>query len=231
MHPIKQLIKQFISRSFPGSCLLCGADAASQPVCNDCEADLPLNTTALCPQCGEQTTHGERCGGCLVTPPHFDRTVALFRYDFPIDQMIQSFKYGHQLAVANWIGQRLAQQIQQPLDVITPLPLHPERLCERGFNQSVEIAAVIGKCLNLPVHRSTLKRMRATPHQTGLSPKERKKNVRGAFECNSDYAGKSVLLVDDVMTTGATLNECARILKVHGATSVIAAVAARAQKL
>ena len=89
---------------------------------------------------------------------------------------------------------------------------------------------MIGNCLNLPVHRSTLQRTRATPHQTGLLPKERKKNVRGAFECNTDYSGKTILLVDDVMTTGATLNECARILKLHGAAAVIAIVAARAQK-
>ncbi len=230
MHPVKQLINQIMNQSIPGSCLLCASDCGTGLICRNCEADLPLSSIAHCPQCGEQTTHGERCGACLIEAPHFDRTIALYSYEFPIDKIIRSFKYGHQLAVANWIGQRLSLRIDAPIDVIVPLPLHPERLRERGFNQSVEIAAVIGKCLNLPVHRSTLKRSRATPHQTGLLPKERKKNVRGAFECNADYSNKTILLLDDVMTTGATLNECARVLKQHGATSVIAAVAARAQK-
>lgn len=229
MHPIK-LIQGLFKQSIPGSCLLCGADCISNPICPDCEADLPLGRTAACPQCGEPTTHGERCGACLIEAPHFARTIALYRYDFPIDQVIRSFKYGHQLSVANWLGQRLAERIQTPADLIIPLPLHPERLRERGFNQSVEIAAAIGNCLNLPVHRSTLNRTRPTPHQTGLSPKERKKNVRAAFECTTDYSDKTILLVDDVMTTGATLNECARTLKLHGATTVIAVVAARAQK-
>ena len=229
MHPIK-LIRRFFNRGIPGSCLLCGADCQTSPICFDCEADLPLCSATLCPQCGAPTTYGERCGACLIEAPYFDRTITLYRYEFPIDQVIRSFKYGHQLSVANWLGQRLAQRIQTPVDLIVPLPLHPERLRERGFNQSVEIAATIGNCLNLPVHRSTLQRTRATPHQTGLSPKERKKNVCAAFECNTDYSGKTILLVDDVMTTGATLNECARILKLHGAVAVIATVTARAQK-
>lgn len=229
MHPVN-LIRRFFNQAIPGSCLLCGGDCQTSPICIDCTADLPLSAATSCPQCGEPTTHGERCGACLMEAPCFDRTITLYRYEFPIDQVIRSFKYGHQLSVATWLGQRLALQIQTPADLIIPLPLHPERLRERGFNQSVEIAAVIGNCLNLPVHRSTLQRTRATPHQTGLLPKERKKNVRGAFECNTDYSGKTILLVDDVMTTGATLNECARILKLHGAAAVIAIVAARAQK-
>jgi ComF family protein len=116
------------------------------------------------------------------------------------------------------------------VDLIIPLPLHSERLRERGFNQSTEIAARLGKCLKLPVDRSTVLRTRATPPQAELPLKERHKNVRGAFECRGDFSGRRILLVDDVMTTGATLNECARVVKLHGASTVRVAVAARALK-
>jgi ComF family protein len=114
--------------------------------------------------------------------------------------------------------------------LILPLPLHPERLRERGFNQSMEIARALGNCLNLAVDRSSLVRNRATPPQADLPLKERHRNVRGAFECTADMTGKDILLIDDVMTSGATLNECARVLKLHGASSITAVVAARALK-
>ena len=149
--------------------------------------------------------------------------------DFPVDRVIHALKYGHQLAVAKWAGQRLAEQIcREEFDRLIPLPLHPERLRERGFNQSAEIAGSLGKCLKLPVDRSIALRTRATPPQADLPHKERRKNVRGAFECRGDLSGQRLLLLDDVMTTGATVNECARVLKLHGAASVAVAVIARA---
>lgn len=228
---LKRLGQQILSAVLPASCLLCGADSAGALLCTPCAGDLPNLPAALCPLCAAQTTHGERCGACLREPPHFDRTLALFHYDFPADRIIHALKYGHQLAVAGWCGQRLAERIgADEYDCIIPLPLHPERLCERGFNQSAEIAKNLGICLNFPVDRSNLLRTRATPPQAELPLKERHRNVRGAFECRADFTGKRLLLIDDVMTTGATVNECSRVLKLHGAASVTVAVVARALK-
>jgi ComF family protein len=228
---LKRLGRQFLNAVLPGSCLLCGADSVGELLCPPCADDLPSLPAALCPLCAAQTTHGERCGACLREPPHFDRTLALFHYDFPADRIIHALKYGHQLAVAGWSADKLAERlVDEEYDCIVPLPLHPDRLRERGFNQSAEIAKTLGICLNFPVDRSNVLRTRATPPQAELPFKERHKNVRGAFECRADFTGQRLLLIDDVMTTGATVNECARVLKLHGAASVTVAVVARALK-
>jgi len=230
-HSLRQLAGQFLADLLPASCLLCGADSGKHLLCPACADDLPLLPAALCPQCSLPTTYGERCGACLHEPPHFDATTALFRYDFPVDRIVHALKYGHQLAVAEWLGDTLAARLAgQTFELIVPLPLHPQRLAERGFNQAVEIAEHLEKCLKTPVDRYSLQRTRATPAQAELPLKERHKNVRGAFECRSDFSGKHILLLDDVMTSGATANECTRVLKLHGAASVTVAVAARALK-
>ena len=230
-HPggIKGLAQKLGNALLPGSCLLCGADSQSELLCPACNADLPTLPPHLCPLCADQTTHGERCGACLKDAPHFDRTVALFHYDFPLDRIIHALKYGHQLAVATWCSQRLSKRLATDnVDLIIPLPLHPQRLIERGFNQSAEIARGLGSSLRTPLDRDNVLRTRPTPPQADLPHKERKKNVRGAFECRADFTGQHLLLIDDVMTTGATVNECARVLKLHGAASVTVAVIARA---
>lgn len=230
VHPLKQLARGWLEAVLPGSCLLCGTDSREALLCPACASDLPALPLAQCPQCAEQTTHGERCGSCLKTPPHFDRTVAAFRYDFPVDRIIHALKYGHQLAVAGWLANRLAECLPKGDELIVALPLHDQRLRERGFNQSVEIARSLGRRLACPVDCTSLRRTRATPPQADLPLKERQRNVRGAFECSTDYNGRQILLIDDVMTTGSTVNEAARVLKLHGASRVTVAVAARALK-
>jgi len=142
-----------------------------------------------------------------------------------------ALKYGHQLAIAPWLGKTLANHPSLQnigIDQIISMPLHPDRIKERGFNQSIEIARPLCHALQRRLLLDCLKRTRATQPQAELNLKERHSNVRGAFECTSDLTGQSILLLDDVMTTGATLNECARVLKLHGARHVMVAVAARA---
>ena len=116
---------------------------------------------------------------------------------------------------------------QELVDLIIPLPLHGERLRERGFNQALELARPIARHLRCPIATTVCQRIRHTAAQADLPWKERAKNMRGAFHCSDDLSGQRILLVDDVMTTGATLDECARTLKLHGATSVTLAVVAR----
>jgi len=227
--PLRIALNRVAAQLIPGSCLLCAADSAAGLLCPACAADLPQLPATLCPQCGDQTTLGERCGACLKDPPAFARTLALFRYEFPVDRLIQALKFGHQLPLAAWFGARLSQiLVAADHDLVLPLPLHPSRLRTRGFNQSLEIARPVARALGVAIDPTLLSRTRATPPQAELPLKERGRNVRGAFACASDLAGKRVLLVDDVMTTGATLREAARILKIHGAGPITVAVAARA---
>ena len=226
---LQRPLRSIAAHLLPGSCLLCGSNSATSLLCPACTADLPQLPAALCPQCGEETTLGERCGACLKDPPAFARTIALFRYEFPVDRLIQALKYGHQLALAAWLGHRLGERlVAADYELLLPLPLHPSRLRTRGFNQSLEIARVTSKALAIPMNPAILTRIRATPPQAELPLKERGRNVRGAFECARDLTGKRILLVDDVMTTGSTLREAARILKLHGAGQITVAVAARA---
>lgn len=124
----------------------------------------------------------------------------------------------------------MTEHLKAEMQLIIPLPLHADRLRERGFNQSAELARAIGKHLKLTVDHSIAFRNRATPPQAEQPLKERHKNVRGAFECRADLSGKNIILVDDVMTTGATVNECSRVLRLHGATEISVVVAARALK-
>lgn len=220
----------WLSRVFLGSaCLLCGNHTRDAIVCPACADDLPALPAPGCPQCAIPTTYGERCGRCLHAPPHFDACIALFPYAFPADRLVQALKYGHQLALAPWFGRRLAVALQGgDFDLAIPLPLHPGRLCQRGFNQSGEILRALARELDIPGDYRHCTRRRATAVQAELPHKARAVNVRNAFECHCDYTGKHILLVDDVMTTGETLSECARTLKIHGARRVTAAVVARA---
>lgn len=229
--PLQLALKQLQHSLLPGSCLLCGSDSEALLLCRACNADLPSLPAQRCPQCSEQTTHGERCGACLKEPPTFEKTLAIFRYEFPVDRIIHAFKYGHQIAVAEWAAELIAHQIEAAeYDLLIPMPLHPERLRERGFNQSVEIARRIASKKKLLLDSLSLIRRRATQSQAELPMKERASNVRGAFECKTDLSTRRILLIDDVMTTGATLREAARVVKLHGAAQIHIAVVARALK-
>ncbi len=220
---------RLLERLLPGSCLLCGAMSRNDLLCQACVDDLPLTPEAHCPQCSERTTFGEYCGACLRHPPHFSRTIALYRYEFPVDRLIQQLKYSHQVAIARWSGHALAARLAPgTIDLILPVPLHQERLRQRGFNQSGEIAKALGRRLGLPVSHDLLMRREATAPQAMLPHDTRQENVRGVFECRGDLSGQRVLLVDDVMTTGATLRECSRVLHLHGAASIEVGVVARA---
>lgn len=213
----------------PGSCLLCAGDSGHDMICPACAADLPQLPENTCPLCALPTTHGERCGSCLKDPPSFAATIALYRYAYPLDHLVQALKYGGQLGLARWFGQRLGQRlVAGAWDLALPLPLHPLRLRERGFNQSLELARSACRDLGLPVRPEMVQRRRHTVAQAGLKLKERHRNVRGAFDCGADLTGRRILVFDDVMTSGSTLREFARVLKIHGAAEVTVAVIARA---
>ena len=148
-------------------------------------------------------------------------------------KLVQSYKYAHRLAIGNWFGEQMARRalsdaLLTDIDFILPLPLHPRRLIERGFNQALELARPIAAALGKPLAPALCRRVRHTPIQAALPWKERAANIRGAFHCPGDLSQRHILLVDDVMTSGASLDECARTLKLHGAATVRVLVLARA---
>ena len=210
-------------------CLLCAAASDGEIICRACAADLPRLPVECCPICALPTPQGAICGRCLAHAPNFDATLAAYRYDFPLDKLVQAFKYGHRLALAPYFGRQLVPLAATlAADLIIPLPLHRQRLRQRGFNQALELARPVARACRLSIDTSNCQRARNTPAQADLSLRERVKNVRGAFHCCADLSGKRIILVDDVMTTGASLDECARTLKLHGAARVSVLVLARA---
>ncbi|MCE5181279.1 MAG: ComF family protein [Betaproteobacteria bacterium] len=213
----------------PRHCILCEAASPNRPLCASCHADLPHHAMPACPVCALSTLDGQVCGHCLRHPPAFDHALAAFSYGFPLDRLLHAFKYAGNLALADILAEplaRIAAGHPKP-DMLLPMPLHPSRLKERGFNQALEIARPIAKWLNIPLAADACRRTRDTSSQAGLKLKERRRNVRGAFACDLDLAGKIIAVLDDVMTTGATLNEISRVLKSRGAVEVSAWVVAR----
>jgi ComF family protein len=169
------------------------------------------------------------CGACIADPPHYDASCAAFVYAYPVDALIQALKYGGQLALAGLFAHKLHQRIGEAagVDLIVPLPLHPARLAERGFNQAAEIAKALSRLTGIAMDAQLGRRVRNTAPQTDLPWPARVANMRQAFACEQDLAGLSVAVVDDVMTTGATLDEFARTLKRSGAARVENWVVAR----
>ena len=208
-------------------CLLCGATTVGSGLCPGCHADLPWLTGPGCSCCAHPLPAAGLCGRCLAQPPHYDRVIAACRYAFPVAGLIQSFKYGGRLAAGSVLATLLAERIPHPADLIVSIPLTAQRLRERGFNQAQELARALGEQLGVPVAARLCVKTRDTLPQTRLPWKERRKNIRGAFVVEGDLAGRHVAVVDDVLTTGATLSELARNLKRAGAATVTGYVIAR----
>ncbi len=210
-------------------CALCGSMSHDGLWCAACDAALPYFNAAHCPVCALPTPSGAVCGHCLSQPPIFTRTIAVFGYAFPLDKLIQNMKYGEQLALAHAFAKKLVQRIDRSYlpDYVIAMPLHPAKLRERGFNQSLLLAATVARELKLKLLPDACQRVRDTPPQSALPWKERKKNVRNAFCCDMDLTGKRIVLVDDVLTTGASLNALAEAVSKQGAIEVGAWVVAR----
>jgi ComF family protein len=225
----KRLTQTALNAIFAANCMLCGNDSDGESVCDICRADLQLLPKEHCPVCALPSPNSARCGACLKHPKHFDATLAPYRYAYPVDRLIQALKYSRRLASADFLARPLAAlpQTQTP-DFILPVPLSAQRLGERGFNQAVELARPLARKTGVPLLLTAIRRCRHTTPQTTLPWKVRATNIRHAFECDLDLTGKTVWVVDDVMTTGATLDEIARVLKLHGAVRVENRVVARA---
>jgi len=218
-----------VRRLLPQNCLLCGVYCGQQQLCTGCLRDLPAHDFPCCPVCAMPSPQAEMCGACIKHPPCFDATLAAFTYAFPIDALLRTLKYQGQLSIAELAGESLAQSIvgRSFPDLLVPMPLHPQRLKERGFNQATEIARIVSRRTGIPLASDVVLRVRETEPQASLPLAKRSKNMRGAFACRQEMSGKHIALVDDVMTSGASLNELAKTLKTVGAGRVECWVAAR----
>ena len=217
----------FVQRMIAPSCLLCAGPSAGALLCARCDADLPHLAMEHCDTCALPLTSGKRCGACLSHPPAYDHVCAPYTYAFPADALVQALKYRNMLAIAPFFGNAVAASIDERPDVIIPMPLADARLRERGFNQAQEIARHVARISGITLLPRACRKVRNTAPQAALPWKERAKNVRKAFVCDEDFSGKHVAVIDDVMTTGATLNELARNLKQAGAARVSGLIVAR----
>jgi ComF family protein len=215
----------------PARCLLCGgAGVDGLDLCAACGAALPWNRTA-CARCGLPLPAPEpACGRCLRAPPAFAATFAPWRYAFPLDRLLPRLKFHGDLAAGALVAGRMleASRAAPRPQALVPVPLHRARLRERGYDQALELARPLARGLGLPLRLDLLQRIRATAAQSDLAAAARRRNVRGAFAAGARTGVPAhVARVDDLMTTGATLGECARVLRAAGVARVDVWVAAR----
>ena len=221
-------------------CQLCGdgipSHQADLGLCDGCRADLPYNRHACrCCALPLPPAAPTLCGPCSRKPPPFDDALAPFHYRPPIDRLLLELKFNQRLHLGRSLGHLwlawLAEQLdpaQRP-DLILPIPLHPHRLRTRGYNQALELARPLARELAIPIATDLCRRSMDTPQQTRLDRKERRCNLRGAFEVTAPLTGRHLVVLDDVVTTGATVVEVAKILKRAGAERVSVWSLARAE--
>ncbi len=235
--PFARLCAGLTRSLLPHRCLLCGQRADGRDLCLGCAGDLQLNRPC-CARCALPLACGDGhalCGECLRRPPPFERAWVPFRYAHPLDLLETRFKFGADLAAGRVLAELLIERAgadppPRP-ELVLPVPLHPGRLRSRGYNQALELARPLARALRLPLHRELLRRLRATPAQTGLDAQARRRNLRGAFAVAGTLElPRHVALVDDVMTTGSTLAECAQTLRRAGVARVDVWALARAPK-
>jgi ComF family protein len=202
-------------------------------LCEECQEQIAYVEPPFCARCGNTVFTNDLCARCQTNPLQIDRIRSVVYFEGVLREALHRFKYDQLTALARPLGDLLAtywRQHPMPVDVIVPVPLHNTRLRERGYNQAALLAREMARQVGVAVVERTLLRQRSTAPQVELDIKQRKKNVQGAFRCSSDaLAGQRVLLIDDVCTTGATLEACAVAVREGGAHTVWALTLARAR--
>jgi len=236
---MKKIINYIVSLVFPARCVSCGVmTSAESAVCVECWKGLHFISGPSCAKCDYpfefDIDEGMLCGSCLKEDWYFDRVLSVLRYSDTSKTIVSKLKYSDKTHIAKQCGLLMRKKIAHKLadyDYIIPVPMHRSRLRKRFYNQSSLIASHLSSFSGIEVLHNGLVKMKSHAPQTGLTRAGRKINVRGSFSINDSYRdrikGSSVLLVDDVYTTGATVNECSRVLKRAKAESVTVVTLAR----
>lgn len=233
-------VRAAASLLYPPCCVVCFSTVGpGEYLCGVCEDRVSRIVPPFCTTCSEPydgaMAEAFTCANCAQRRIHFETAVAAYRSRGIVRGIILDFKYGRRMHLQHLVGRWLCAAVEddrlrgQTFDLIVPIPLHPARQRERGFNQAEQLAHILSRHTSVPM-RPVLQRIRYTTTQTAFDRAERMRNLRNAFRLRkkADVRGLRVLLVDDVLTTGSTLSECARVLKRGGADCVFAATAARA---
>lgn len=227
-------IQKITHTLFQPTCLLCDSHCINQQyICDDCFSTLPINTH-YCKRCGLPLSDSTICNACVISPPPLDNTLTLFDYQTPIPELIWKLKYNGDLKIARWFGNCWIDMIKKHYaentlpQLIMPVPLHHQRLKERGFNQALEIAKPIGQHFNIPIDTHTCIRLKNTVAQSTLTAKKRRSNVTHAFALSYRPHVNHIAILDDVMTTGSTVSAIATLLKMAGVQQIDVWCCARA---
>ncbi|MFK5914183.1 MAG: ComF family protein [Woeseiaceae bacterium] len=218
-------LKRHLSRILPQQCLLCLASINNaSSLCPSCQNDLPVNY-AHCIICSvpliaaQYTASPLRCGKCQKSPPHYTTSFIPYIYASPLNQLISQFKFNANMSYVPLLADSFLKKFiprQSLPECIIPVPLHSQRLHERGFNQSIELARLIAKPLNIHVDSNVVTRNKQTQFQSALNSKQRQQNLKNAFSISKKHHYKHVAILDDVVTTGTTVNELSKILRNSG---------------
>lgn len=242
MFPLVSGIRRFLHVILPVNCAGCGKSLSDDPIpffCQSCWASIRLLRGPACPRCGRQFASpitlkysaSHLCAVCRKRRPSYTQAWSSYAYEPPLQEAIRLFKYRRKVVLADALGELWSSSWHDvpAIDVLIPVPLHPARLREREFNQSLLLADRLNRRLHLPISHDNLVRVRATKLQSELPRAARLKNLRGAFAVRrpGEVASKRVLLVDDVLTTGTTVNECAKTLRKAGSGDVYVVTLAR----
>ena len=211
----------------PPHCLLCGGQGSRRDICSPCRRDLPWRTRS-CQSCAAPLPDGlgvDYCGACQRAPaPPFQIMLAALDYEWPVSRLIALAKYSSRPVYTRLLGELLALAVGSSTavlpELLVPVPLHRRRLAQRGYNQAEEIARWCGRSLELPVVGDMARRTKPGPPQATLDRRGRRRAVRGAFTCSAGVRGRSIAVVDDVVTTGSTVHALAKALRNSGAAAI-----------
>ena len=225
------IVKTLANIFLPHYCLLCKLEPTTFGLCTACESNLPWQLIS-CPKCATAMTAATICGRCLTHDFAYDRIIAPLRYESTLRYLITQLKFHQQLACAHLFSTLIIKALQRDQNLIKPeillaVPLHAQRSCHRGFNQALEIAKPLAAALKIPIQRNLLYKKQASLPQSDLNFKQRETNLNNVFALRYPIKYSHVGLVDDVVTTGSTVNEIAKLLKTHGVERVSVFAVAR----